>query len=369
MEIKKITKDEYKQYSSNNKLFSQYQDARFTEAYTDNDTFLGVYNPNLCGVIYGWKRLVAGLAKVPFVGSYEFIVRRSCVLNIDQADFYDFTKAIKKYMKDENIYLFSLSPSTPSTINDESYNTIDFTNLKDYGWEHNLIEDFNKSRAPHFEQVVDLRYESIELVQKTFKKDSMRKVRKAIKVGTSIEKISPNDLQKYFELFTETGNRDDFSIKNMDFYYNLATGFGQDTTIYISKLDLVKYKQHVEANQPDKTDILDAIASVDGDSITLGLAICIDSDVQMYYHSGATSNMFRETMHNYLLHYTAIEEAFDRGLDFYNFGAIHGSKDNEKPNYSLYQFKSRFAPVTLEMQGEFVLFANSLSKRIYDFKH
>lgn len=369
MEIKKITKEEYQEYASNNKLFSQYQDARFTEAYTDNDTFLGVYNPKLCGVIYGWKRLVAGLTKIPFIGSYEFIVRRSEVLNIQESEFSQFTKAINKFMKSEKIYLFSFSPSTPTTINDDEYNTTDFTNLKDCGWEHNLIEDFNKSRAPYFEQAVDLRYDSIELVQKTFKKDSMRKVRKAIKVGTSVEKITASELEQYFELFTETGNRDDFSIKNMDFYYNLANGFEDDATIYISKLDLVKYKQHVEINQPNKTEILEAIDSVDADSITLGLAICIDSDVQMYYHSGATSNMFRETMHNYLLHYTAIDDAFNRGVDFYNFGAIHGSKDKDKPNYSLYQFKSRFAPVTIEMQGEFVLFANSMAKRIYDLKH
>lgn len=369
MIVKKIDIREFDEFAGKIKRFSQFQYSEFALAATNYNAFYGVYDEaELIAVFRGWKRKITKLEKIPFVSNHEFIVRRSLVAEWEKLDVRAMTTALKHFMKSEHIYLFSFSPAEPFPLREyelfENSNKISGC-LINAGFINKIDNDFNKTRSACFEQAVYLKYEDIQQVEKTFKKDTMRKVRKAKKVGVIIEEIKPEEFKSYYNLFDETGNRDDFVVKDMDFYYNLAKGFDKRAHIYISKLDLSTYHNFVLENQPDKTELLASIEEIAEEKVVLGVAICVDSDMQTYYHSGATANIFRETMHNYLLHYTAIVDSYNRDKLFYNFGAINGSLSKDEPNFSLYQFKSRFGQDTLKMLGEFILFENLIAKVLY----
>ncbi|MFV0246999.1 MAG: lipid II:glycine glycyltransferase FemX [Mycoplasmatales bacterium] len=363
MQVINVSQKEYEEFMLDKSIFSQYQHGSYADIELDyNNHYLIKKNNKTIGAFRGNKRLIKQLNRLPFMSGNEFIVRRSIYL--EEKYYQEFSLIIKDFIKENDIILFSLSPS--ELINDYNLD-LPTLNIKDIftknEWTYKKIEEYKISRIAHFEQVTPLSYNTFEEVEKTFKKDTMRKVRKALKVGVSVTKIDNKDIQDYYYLFEETGSRDGFSIRDKEFYQRLVDTFKSKANIYISTLDLKAYKEHVKVNQSDREDILENIDNIKEDKIVLGLAICIDTDVQRYYHSGATSNLFRETMHNYLLHYEAIKEAFDNNLVLYNFGVINGG--DLKIKDSLYQFKTRFAPLTIENQGEFIVYNSKLEEIVF----
>lgn len=344
--------------------FSQYQHPNYAQIEIDFDNYYGIFKDNqLHGVFRGNKREVSVLKNIPLVGKYELVIRRSFYYPQIEFETINFTRAVKGFMKKEKISLFSLSPTNFDDNFDLQLPAI--TKLKcqliQAGWEHNRPDDMT-GRISYYEQAVIVNYKTFNEVQKTFKKDTMRKVRKAKKVGVSIKEISADDLISYYYLFQDTGKRDQFKIQEPDFYKSLVNTFEGDAKIYVSSLNLEDYLLYIKNNQPDRTDIIKNIESINKKTIDLGLAICLDTNRQSYYQSGATSNLFRETMHNYLLHHHAIEKAYDNKRLIYNFGGVNGGIDKEKD--PLYKFKSRFGPHTLAFNGEFIMYSNKFEAMV-----
>lgn len=148
-------------------------------------------------------------------------------------------------------------------------------------------------------------------------------IRLATKKGVQIRKTESkkqakfhDDIQKFYEILEETTIRDGFSGHKLDFYKNMVETLAEKdlATLYIAE-----YNGQVIAG---------IIATFFGDTAT--------------YYYGVSSNHHRNVMAPYLLQWTAIQEAKERGHKHYDFLGIAGSNDPKDPWHGITQFKHKF---------------------------
>ena len=72
-------------------------------------------------------------------------------------------------------------------------------------------------------------------------------------------------------------------------------------------------------------------------------------------------------MPNYLLQWTMIQEAIDRGADMYDFRGVSGVVDENHPQYGLYRFKKGFNARFVEFIGEVYIPYKPLKYKLYKF--
>ena len=88
---------------------------------------------------------------------------------------------------------------------------------------------------------------------------------------------------------------------------------------------------------------------------------------KVWYLYGASSNKHRNLMPNYLLQWTMIQEAIQRGADMYDFRGVSGVVDESHPQYGLYRFKKGFNAEFTEFIGEIYLPYKPLVYKAYKF--
>ena len=92
------------------------------------------------------------------------------------------------------------------------------------------------------------------------------------------------------------------------------------------------------------------MAEYEGNPVAGTLAMyCGDKCAYLY---GASSNRHRNMMPNYLLQWTMIEEARERGCTLYDFRGVSGDLSEDNPLYGLYRFKKGFNGTFTEYMGE-----------------
>lgn len=371
--IKKIDYTTYEAFYKECHYDVHYQDPRWLtpiRVLRIGEELYGAYSDGqLFAVFIASRRTLSGINKLPFIGNDEFVSRRGPVMHYSEKNIKLFTSILKKFMKDEGIVFTNITPNV--IVNDiklslPSDQALVQKFIKN-GWIHEEFHEFD-GRIPNRECIVNLELPTLNEVEKTFKKDTMRKVRKAFKNGVVVEKIAKTRISEFMYMFEETGNRDGFSIQTLDFYEKLLQSFGENSELYIAKLDLDVYISEIKGKK-DEPLIKEQIINdrKDGQYFTLGLAINLYSKGMAFYESGATTDKYRETMGNYALHYTAIKEAFENDYTMYNFGSVSGNFDPKSHLYGLYYFKSRFAPTVTVYAGEFELYQNRVEENMVKF--
>ncbi len=165
----------------------------------------------------------------------------------------------------------------------------------------------------------------------SFTQGHRRKVRLAERKGVEIKIIPaeelPEALHTFYELMLETGVRDNFVIRTEAYFKRLMDSLGEDARLYM-------------AYNPD------------GEAIAGTLAIGYGNKV--WYLYGASSNRDRNLNPNYLLQYSMMKWAVERGSDIYDFRGVSGDLSEDNPLYGLYRFKKDF-------NGEFTEFCGELN--------
>ncbi len=165
----------------------------------------------------------------------------------------------------------------------------------------------------------------------SFTQGHRRKVRLAERKGVQVKIIPteelPEALHVFYELMLETGVRDNFVIRTEAYFKRLMDCLGEDARLYM-------------AYNPD------------GEAIAGTLAIGYGNKV--WYLYGASSNRDRNLNPNYLLQFSMMKWAVERGADVYDFRGVSGDLSEDNPLYGLYRFKKDF-------NGEFTEFCGELN--------
>jgi len=184
--------------------------------------------------------------------------------------------------------------------------------------EGSQYEGFKISHSPQPENtlILDLNLSEDELLSQ-MKQKGRYNIKVALKNEVEVFKSEkPEEIRKFYDLLLETTSRDGFSGHPENYYQTMIKSLGKDK---MASMYLAKYKGEIIA----------------------GLIATFYKDTAIYYY-GASSNQYRNTMAPYLLQWTVIKEAKERGMKYYDFLGIAPENAKNHPWSGVTDFKLKF---------------------------
>lgn len=205
--------------------------------------------------------------------------------------------------------------------------------FSDHGLSKNSFLKKTKEVQPSKTNFIDLRKDLTEILA-NMKQKTRYNIRLAEKkeVLISEEKDKEKASSNFWDLIRQTSVRDDFSIHDKDYYYNLIKAGDENIRVFE--------------------------ASYEGQVVASGI-FCFYKNCVSYLH-GASSDSQRNVMGPYLLHFYLIKLAKENNFSFYDF---YGVDDLKWPGVS--RFKKGFGGDNFEYPGTFDLVAKDFSYLIY----
>ena len=297
--------------------------------------------------------------------------------------------------------------------------------LENLGYVKNSSKNFENIQ-PNFVFRLKLPEETNEITKEDIKNNILKsfssKARYNIKLGVerglSVESYTfdnlPEDkLDAFQKLMDITGKRDNFIVRKKDYFYNMMKelnpycklylvkySYETDKTNIYNKLNnckitidsiivklmeleetlkstddpkkIEKINKKIETKQKEKTlnenqigileKKLQVISSFKNKEVYLSGAIYLTWGKKAWYLYGASDNVLRDTMPNFLMQYQMIKDSIDNSCNLYDFRGVSGDLSEDNPLYGLYKFKKMFNGDFVEFIGEYTLINN---KNIY----
>lgn len=275
------------------------------------------------------KRPVAAISllkrRLPFFNRCIFYAPRGPILGEDCSregeDF--FWAEVKKIARQHGAIFLKIDPDVNK--DDQEYRA----RLQRWGFVSQGHREGFGGVQPRFVFRLDLAPSEEELLA-AMKPKTRYNIRLAERKGVRVRLAgNKEDLAVFYELLTETANRDGFLIRSYDYFEKMWDLFVVPGT---ARLFLAEYRDQVIAG---------TLAFHYGDLV--------------WYLYGASGNRYRNVMPNYLLQWTMIRWAKSLGCRIYDFRGAPGDADPANPLHGLYRFKEGFAAAFTEFIGEFDL--------------
>lgn len=146
-----------------------------------------------------------------------------------------------------------------------------------------------------------------------------------IREYSGAEDIPEAVLDRFCALMETTGQRDHFRVRGKAYFGGLLKALGSDARLFMAY-----YRDEPIAG-----------------------TIEVFCGKKAWYLYGASANDHRNTMPNYLLQWTMIRCAIERGCEVYDFRGVPGNPSEEDPLYGLYRFKKGFSGTYTKFTGLF----------------
>ncbi|WP_297812234.1 peptidoglycan bridge formation glycyltransferase FemA/FemB family protein [uncultured Finegoldia sp.] len=343
--------------------------------------------------------------KFPALPYYFAYAPKGPVVDYDNKDDVTATlNLLKQYCKRNKAFVLKFDPQV-SCLNQ---NLIPF--LKKLGCYHHGLKKGLAYTQPRFYMITDIS-RSEKDVMKSFQPRTRSVIKKSLKNGLICKKCDKSELIKFSKLMEITATRDGFNHRSHQYFENLFDALEpeNDCELYLTKLiptevkksneeeiiqiqkDKKKTESKIEKDIDDEKkenllkelDVLDNREkrcqdlinqmleySKDGvEEIVLSGAILTFCGKKSYYLYGASSNEFRDLSPNYLMQWTMIKRAIEKGCTSYDFGGVSGytPEDNMVDHEAgLYEFKKRFGTEMLETIGEFDIVINKFINKFFE---
>ncbi|MEV3321079.1 peptidoglycan bridge formation glycyltransferase FemA/FemB family protein [Paenibacillus larvae] len=230
---------------------------------------------------------------------------------------------------------------------------------------------------------------------KGFHAKTQYNIRLSARKGVEIVKGAEADIDTFTRIMEVTGKRDGFVTRDEEYFkrlYRILKPKGI-VELYLAKINPVKAIAHLQKqlddtqrqlNRLDKTEgrekdpvksgeraakketlqkkllrdtnvlqSMEQMAKEYPDGLVVSGAIEAFAEKSSWYVYGASDNVFRDYMPNYLIQWEMMKEAKKRGCTMYDFGGISGDLSPDNPLWGLYKFKKGFGGQFLEFIGEF----------------
>ena len=274
------------------------------------------------------------IRKIPIFGNIMYSSRGPVCDIHDEEVLKQLTEGLKELAKKYNSFVLKIEPDIKS--DDKEFREI-VTKLG-YGIKDDA-KNFSEEIQPRYVFRLDLKGKTEDEIFKEFHQKTRYNVRLASKKGVVIKEGTREDLKDFHEIMKITGKRDDFIIRPLEYYQKMYDELGEH-----AKLLMAYYEDKPVSGIFD-----------------------IEYGNKVWYLYGASSNKHRNLMPNYLLQWTMIQEAIQRGADMYDFRGVSGVVDESHPQYGLYRFKKGFNAEFTEFIGEIYLPYKPLVYKAYKF--
>jgi lipid II:glycine glycyltransferase (peptidoglycan interpeptide bridge formation enzyme) len=179
--------------------------------------------------------------------------------------------------------------------------------------------------------IVDLRPAEDEILA-AMKPKTRYNVRLAEKRGVMVEAGTAADMDRWYALYRETGDRDRIAIHSLAYYRGLFEAAAA----------------RAAAGQLAPTVKL-LLAKADGRMLAGNIVLFWRTSA--VYLTGASSGEQRNLMPTYALQWAAMRMAKAAGCESYDLYGCPPAADESHPMFGLYQFKTGFSPAVTERWG------------------
>lgn len=261
------------------------------------------------------------IRKLPYINSSIMYSPRGPVCDIhDKETFQELVDGAKELAKKYNAFIFRVDPDIPD--NDEEFKKI----AQEVGFKlKEDVKDFNEVIQPRYVFRLNVKDKTEEELLKSFHEKTRYNIRLAGRKGVTIRDGNREDLKDFYRIMQETGNRDNFLIRPLEYFEKMYDCMGKD---YLRVI----------------------MADYNGKPISGAIAIYYGNKV--WYLYGASSNENRNVMPNYLVQWEMIKWALEKKCDIYDFRGVSGHVDEHHPQYGIYKFKKGFNGDFVEFVGE-----------------
>lgn len=249
------------------------------------------------------------IRKLPLFGKSLMYAARGPVCDPhDKATLADLLAQAKELAKQHKCYVLKADPQV--LIADSEYEK----NLLDLGCKISRSHENYAGLQPRFVFRLNIEGKTEEELINSFHHKTRYNIRLAGRKGVEIRMGTVEDVKIFHDLITVTGIRDGFIVRTKEYYEEVLRAMGDNARLYM--------------------------AYHEGQCIAATIAICYGD--KCWYLYGASANEHRNLMPNYLLQWSMIQWAVERGCRIYDFRGVPGDLSEDNPMIGLYKFKVGF---------------------------
>ncbi|MCR8968416.1 peptidoglycan bridge formation glycyltransferase FemA/FemB family protein [Facklamia sp. 7083-14-GEN3] len=352
-------------------------------------------------VSVGEKNQIRGVAsllykKVPLINKTICYISRGFVVDwFDEASVQALLKAVKDDAKKHDAFLIKIDPDLP----EDTPNLLH--QIESFGFKHQgFTFGFKEAAQPRFHMVTDLGKSEKDLLN-SLQGLTRTNIRRASKYGFTLEEAPVTKMDIFHELMKETGERDDFLIRDISYFkqiYHEMQPKGE-AKLFLVKLNpeaaikgldandknrrkeikslkkkdsTPEYNQQIKQleealeNAAHQKETIKQIAQEHPEGFYLSGAIFVQSGSKAYYLYGASSNQLRDLLPNDFMVWEMMRYAQKQGCLSFDFGGVsglEGKPEDDAPG--LYIFKKRWSAVKRARIGEFDYELSHLLSNLY----
>lgn len=266
------------------------------------------------------------IRKVPFINSTLMYAPRGPVCDVHNEEIIkELTDGARALAKKYKSYVLKIDPDVKS--DDKEFADI----LKKNGYSIKSASKNFEGIQPCYVFRMDVKDKTEEEVFSSFHSKTRYNIRLAERKGVKTRIGNRDDLKRFHEIMCETGDRDEFVVRNLEYFERMY-----------------------DAMSPDYLRLY--MAEHEGEDIAGTIAVYYGNKV--WYLYGASSNAKRNVMPNYALQWDMIKWSIEKKCDIYDFRGVSGDIDESNPLYGLYRFKKGFNGEFTEFIGEAELIFN-----------
>lgn len=331
MEI--LTPEHYGEYEE---FVSQHPQGGFTQSVNwqkvkNNWGYEAVVSRGADGNIAGAVSVL--VQKIPMVGTSFLYAPRGPVCDLhDKAVLADLKAGVDALAKKYNAHTFKMDPDV--LMSDTDFIAI----AKSMGFTQSFGPDGFEGIQARFNYRLYLEGRTEEELFANLTQKTRYNCRVAIKHGVEIRVVGKEYLDDFVRIMQTTGERDGFNVRPKSYFERMLDALGEHVRLYMAFYEGKPVSGAITTNYAGKT--------------------C--------YVYGASDNICRNVMPNYLIQWEMIKWAIQTGCTVYDFQGVSGSMDENGHMYGLYRFKKGFNGSLDELAGEFDCVYRPLKAKMVD---
>lgn len=333
----------------------------------------------------GWEEqgtlaISAILYSLPMTGGLHYEINSGPIVT-DARYLPDFYKALQDYVKENGGIEFILKPYDHYQVFDSNGNPTEkeqeqlLHSLLDLGYQFDGLQVGYPGGEPVWHYLKDLTDFDEKSLLKSFNKNCSRNITTALNYDISIRNINRDEIPQFKQIIEETGKRQGFEDKSLDYYYNLYDTFGDDAEFLIAEINRAnalayldqkiyllnpsskQYEQQLQKLEKQKTIVRETLADETAETVPLACALIIYNPSEVTYLFGGSYTKYQKFSAAFLIQYHAMKHALEKGITLYNFLGIQGIFDGSD---GVLRFKQNFNGYIVRKMGTFRYYPNPL---------
>lgn len=333
----------------------------------------------------GWKEqgtlaISAILYSLPMTGGLHYEINSGPIVT-DARYLPDFYEALQDYVKENGGIEFILKPYDHYQVFDSNGNPTEkeqeqlLHSLLDLGYQFDGLQVGYPGGEPVWHYLKDLTDFDEKSLLKSFNKNCSRNITTALNYDISIRNINRDEIPQFKQIIEETGKRQGFEDKSLDYYYDLYDTFGDDAEFLIAEINRAnalayldqkisllnpsskQYEQQLQKLEKQKTIVRETLADETAETVPLACALIIYNPSEVTYLFGGSYTKYQKFSAAFLIQYHAMKRALEKGITLYNFLGIQGIFDGSD---GVLRFKQNFNGYIVRKMGTFRYYPNPL---------